>query len=255
MKHIVKKDSPSDFEAWKIGNKLTPEKLITHRQIKKNKKLIWKKLDGEIKQIVKLSLLQEQGFICCYCQKRIELNENTGIEHFIERNEKPEKMFDYDNLFACCDGGDSERKSQNLQNDSSENEKTPRYCDRAKNYAYLKYNRFLSLNPLDINCETHFSYFLPENYNGKPEVEIKTNIIEEPPSQGEWAICILDLNNKALREMRGVWIANLIFDKNGDLFPNEDLEYLLSIVREKDEKGYFLPFCVALEQVLKNYVA
>lgn len=239
MKYIAKNNSPQFFEEWKTQWKLTEEDLINNTQLSEQKKSVWEKLSGEIKQNVKLSLLEEQGFICCYCQRKIELDTNTIIEHFIARDIEPIKMFDYDNIFACCDGGDSDREVEK-QKGVKKSEKTPLYCDRKKD------DNLLKITPLDINCETHFFYRFNYSLDDKPNVEI-THLSND----GEEAIRVLNLNNKKLRKMRGDWIAYLIFDENNNLIPEDDIEKLLSIARQKED-GKFLPFCVALEQILQS---
>lgn len=58
------------------------------------------------KKPLKRSLVLEQGFVCCYCGRRIFNDHNTLNEHLLPKGEKKykEKTFDYDNLMACCYG-------------------------------------------------------------------------------------------------------------------------------------------------------
>ena len=75
------------------------------------------------KTALRKSLLQEQGYLCAYCMRRIRDDGKTPIriEHYEARN--PENTFDYKNLLAVCSGG--ERKNE--KNDPE------RYtCDKKK---------------------------------------------------------------------------------------------------------------------------
>jgi len=60
------------------------------------------------KKPLKRSLLMEQGFVCCYCGRRILNDHNTLIEHLIPKggnNGDKSKVYDYQNLMASCMGG------------------------------------------------------------------------------------------------------------------------------------------------------
>lgn len=62
------------------------------------------------KDLLRLSLIQEQGYTCAYCTQRIKDDPlNTKIEHWktresYNRDSEPEGTLDYDNLFAVCKG-------------------------------------------------------------------------------------------------------------------------------------------------------
>jgi uncharacterized protein (TIGR02646 family) len=235
MKHIIKENSPSEFEAWKETYGLTAQELLDNPLLVQEKNKLWGKLSGKTKSIVKETLLKEQGFICCYCQQRINFDENTFIEHFIARNAEPSKMFNYDNIFVCCDGGDKDRENQKKQGIKTA-QRTPVYCDKKKD------DDALEINPLELDCETHFAYEWIESPDDKPEVMIK-----ELSDKGKQAIQVLNLDNKVLRKMRGEFIAGFI-----DGISIEEIEELLPQIKQKNEKGKFFPFCAVLEYVLEN---
>lgn len=59
------------------------------------------------KKALKRALLCEQGFVCCYCGRRLLNDHNTLIEHLMPKggnNADKRRVFDYDNLMACCMG-------------------------------------------------------------------------------------------------------------------------------------------------------
>ena len=76
------------------------------------------------------ALLQEQGFICCYCMRRIQnaLVLKMVLEHFNPQNlydgtieGKPNLTLDYNNILASCTGGEKGHKKQY-------------HCDEAKSH-------------------------------------------------------------------------------------------------------------------------
>ena len=61
------------------------------------------------KRELKQSLLEDQGYICCYCGKRIENDSTTPIEHLNPKSIYKNRTYDYTNLLASCDGGSSHK--------------------------------------------------------------------------------------------------------------------------------------------------
>lgn len=58
-----------------------------------------------VKDAIRLSLLQEQGYVCAYCMRRIKQN-NMKVEHYRCQNAHKQLQLCYTNLFACCDGNE-----------------------------------------------------------------------------------------------------------------------------------------------------
>lgn len=70
---------------------------------------LWKYLDDNRtanfdKKILRKFLLEEQGYICCYCGQRIDMN-TTVIEHLLDKGTHRRLTYDYSNLLASCNGG------------------------------------------------------------------------------------------------------------------------------------------------------
>ena len=61
--------------------------------------------DGLDKTQLRRSLLQEQGYICAYCMKRIREDDKVKIEHYKARTKENELV--YQNLLAVCDGNET----------------------------------------------------------------------------------------------------------------------------------------------------
>lgn len=236
MKHIIKTSSPDNFEKWKVRKKLTSKDLVKKSDLAKKREEIWKTFTKktDIKNEVKESLLNEQGEICCYCQQRINLNENSIIEHFIARATDATEMFNYENILACCDGGQKQRTEKN-ENQENEPEFIPKYCGHAKG------NETILINPLYENCESHFSYeFNPDTLF----VSIIGNSIE-----GQETIQKLNLDVDILKSERGKAVAGILFDEKGNYISPEDAQDLIIAIKQRKANNQFEPFCVALEQI------
>lgn len=131
MRHIDKQFSVSreNFERWKGTEKEKIEAKCNDTNISINK--IWNMVDTSYeneegikiypKKELQKSLLIEQGYICCYCGQRISEESDSDkseegdnkidrvvIEHFLPKSKNRDKVFDYSNLLASCQGGKQE---------------------------------------------------------------------------------------------------------------------------------------------------
>lgn len=88
---IRQKLIPTEFAQWKAGNK----------GINFN----YSSLPGEIKKILKQSLLEEQHYLCAYTMLRIN-GEKSHIEHIEPQSISNHKDLEYTNLLACYPGVD-----------------------------------------------------------------------------------------------------------------------------------------------------
>jgi uncharacterized protein (TIGR02646 family) len=152
------------------------------------------------KEELRISLLAEQGHICCYCMQRIR-DDKMKIEHWRSQDEYPDLQLDYNNLLAACEGGQGLPK--NLQ-----------HCDTKKG------NGTLTINPLDNfkNCENLIKYHL----NGEIYSD-DTTINEELNEILNLNVQTLKLNRKkvidaliqTLRNQRpkGDWTAAMLNNK------------------------------------------
>lgn len=112
-----------------------PKKFVEF--VQKNKHAHFDDMPSDIKQILRDSLLKEQGYLCAYCMSRID-NANTKIEHYVPRNNENE--LDYKNLLAVCEGK------------SFDNEKKHQHCDTQKG------NRTLQIDPQNEFHISQISY-------------------------------------------------------------------------------------------------
>ena len=151
MKHIIKVNEPQELINWKLSDKM-------YLRGKPN----WNRLNSTLKDVIKIHISQEQGYICCYCEREIFAND-SHIEHFKPKNKNkfPQEQLNYNNLLCSCQ----------LECDQGE----PRHCGPSKGSWYIE-DKLVS--PLDSDCEEKFKYtndgqILPKSENDK---DAKTTI-------------------------------------------------------------------------------
>lgn len=244
MKYIIKSNEPDSFVNWKIRKRLTQSDLERKTRIQDEYKELWEKFkkDREGKSArneVKESILIEQGYICCYCQRGLEGNKIASspmvLEHFIPKSIEPIRMYNYDNILGCCDGG---KEIKDTYTDDEGIETIPKWCE------YAKGSQLLSINPLDINCEAHFDYYLVPTTSTEWEV-----FVEGKTPEGKETIDVLQLNIPHLRRLRANAIVPLITTAEGDFIDENDKQGLLSVLLNRTH-NMFLPFIVVIKNLL-----
>ena len=122
MKFIQKKAEPASFANWKAleSDEWSPS---------------YRALPGKIKKALKESLIQDQGKICCYCERRLQLDD-SHIEHFQPQSSPEVDPLDYSNLLCSC---------QNRLKP-----KEPRHCGNSKGDWF---DAELLISPLNEFCE------------------------------------------------------------------------------------------------------
>lgn len=205
MRHIEKTAEPADFTEWK-------------QQGDENWNPGWADFDTRpIKQTVKRALLDEQGFLCCYCEVRVD-EDHGHIEHIETRHKRPDLALLYTNMLYCCP--DTPRGQ-------------PTTCGHAR-----KPDDPVPVSPLDADCESRFVYtgtgdMLPRD--------------ESDADAGE-TVRILNLNEPTLRRLRaGVYqeVADAQRDSSA-----EEFRRWMEIELQRDQWGRFSPFWAT-----KRYVA
>jgi len=127
MKHIAKQAEPQAFTDWKA---LASE--------------VWQPtyadLSGAAKKAVKEALMAEQGYICCYCERRLT-DDDSHIEHFRPQSDPEVDPLDFDNMLCSC------------QNRIDKGE--PRHCGNLKSNWF---DHHLLVSPLEPDCENRFAF-------------------------------------------------------------------------------------------------
>ncbi len=213
MKYIQKSQEPNSFTIWK-------------EQENEDWKPNWDNFSKPQKTDVHDSLLQEQGFICCYCGMLID-NTNSHIEHLKPRKNHPDLTLDYTNLLASC-----QRKRE---------PKEPLHCGSQKDEWY---DENLMVSPLDIYCAEFFRY----TEDGQI---LSTEILEKKPT-ADTTIDKLGLNINKLQKMRAGAI-EAILEGFEDLTDDERLSLWQSF-SEIDENGKNQEFCAAISYIISSYL-
>ena len=208
MKYIHKQMPPAKFVAYRNTTGATYAGL-------RKKKSIYK--------MVKMSLAKEQGFICCYCGRRISgCGNDTQIEHLFPKGTPvyDEMQLDYEtNLIACCDGGKAERVNGTIREEDL-------FCESVKGTTVLP------VNPLNAECGEKFLFSEDGEVIGVNK-------------DAEVTIKILNLNSPIIKNMRKYAIGNY------RLFPLIDWEKELTRLQSKDANGQYEEFCFVLESYIK----
>lgn len=127
MKYIKKRAEPLEIIRWKNSRQ-------------QNNQPMFENLRGKRKKILKKSLLEEQGYLCCYCEN--QTGEKTmHVEHFRPQSDPAVDSVDYSNMLCSC---------------ISDHEKgEPQHCGHLKGEWF---DNTLLISPLNPSCEGRFAY-------------------------------------------------------------------------------------------------
>jgi len=213
MKSIQKRQEPVEFIEWKA---------LANQDWQPD----WDNFQNPQKAIVHKAILQEQGYICCYCEQRIEKN-ISHIEHFKPRETYPELSLVYTNLLCSCPGW-KEGKSTDPQE----------HCGASKENWF---DENLMISPLAQNCDEYFQY--------TPEGEIRANyaLPEKKAKAADTTIEHCQLNHAILIKRREEALDGL-----EELTQNE-AQQLINHYRQHDNNNQYQAFCTAIIYYLSNY--
>ena len=210
MKYIVKQTPPPIFLKYIRDNPTATYSMFRKgtRRYKETKR----------------SLLEEQGYICCYCGRRIYNNEESQIEHIFAKGTAAYKklQLDYEkNMVACCDGGKKERSEGTIN-------KEYLYCEAVKG------DQILPINPLTIECERKFLF----DENGG---------IIGVSKDAEVTIEMLNLTSPVITNKRKAAIKYYID------YPVSDWNVEYARLSKKDCSGRFEEFCFVLQRYIETF--
>ncbi|MCI7789376.1 MAG: TIGR02646 family protein [Lachnospiraceae bacterium] len=232
MRQIHKKMEPSHFTNWKNHFKAITGNTANYDD------LHGPHGNGEYLKL-KRSLVEEQGFICCYCERRIGLDQylqDCDIEHFMPRhpeNSMPSAQkavcinaqMDYSNLFASCKGELADFTD---------------HCNHKKDN-WFDFKECIS--PLEDEIKDIFGFKL----NGE---------IYALGSRGSEMLNHLNLNSYTLQEQR----KEAYFSALEQEFEDEDLlndeEYIEATMELYDNMnmGKYEQFCSMITYCFKHYL-
>ena len=215
MKLIVKAAEPPAFTTWKLGSSSDWNPG-------------WGELDGSpMKKVVKKAILDEQGYICCYCGMRIA-DMDSHIEHFRPRHGPhayPAGEIEYANMLASC------------LPDTHEGSKP--HCGMKKGAS----DPSQIVSPLEPTCESRFSFgsggtITPAN-TADP---IADNTIRQ-----------LGLNIAFLvAHRRKALEASGLFDAL-ETATADQIQTWAARLMQRHADGTFTEFCVSTAYVLRSY--
>lgn len=205
MKHIQKHREPAQFTQWKADNK--------------NLKVTYDDLHGDIKNIVKQGLMEEQGYICCYCERRLE-ERDSHIEHLRPQHPYENDQLNYENMLCSC--------LKQLRAGE------PKHCGALK-LNWFDENQFVS--PLDPGCEIRFEY--TEAGEIKPRKDDKA---------AETTIAKLGLNIDKLIALRH----DAIKPFQDETLTSEELRRFVTGYLQPDSEGRFNPFYTTIHYLFHN---
>ncbi len=195
-----------------------PEEFI---EFCKTPGVTYSSLSGTPKQALRKRLLEDQGYICCYCGCRIFNNGTTHIEHIKCQHHNEKDDLDYNNMLVSCDGGEKDRQKMKKSLHYS-------HCDAKKR------DNTIPISPLDKAVEELLIYFEDGTVKGRNE-------------EGSELIRTLGLDVGYLVNQR----KNVI--ESYDDYSIENLKNELEWVRNKNE-GKYEPFCFVIEQYIESLI-
>jgi hypothetical protein len=244
MKYIAKSRVPPAYAAWCTPND--------------DWRPSWGALDGNTRRLLQRSLLEEQGYLCAYCLRRIShemeaLPQGTQrprchVDHVIPRvhqqraeTELPDEVhrsletlgisrgeldIAYVNLVACCP--------------NAERGENPRCGDH-------KGHRDLPITPLQPDCESSFGY-TEEGWVGAFDGETSRAAMD--------AIDILKLNRPELRNQRRMALEGIVaILEDWETLPpeleREVREREIACYRNRDAQSRYQEFCTAILSMLE----
>lgn len=209
MKHIQKGPEPHQLTEWKAleNDNWQPD---------------YSSMGSQLKDVVKSSLIREQGGLCCYCERRL-MFKDSHIEHFVPQSNDDIDPLEYSNMLCSC------------QNRLDKGE--PRHCGNLKEDWY---DADLLISPLDPGCENRFSYI--EDGAIKPS--------ETEDSAADITINKLGLNIPKLNDLRRKAIEPFI----DDMLTEEDLRVFVAAYLNPDAEGVFGEFYMMIKSIFGVYL-
>lgn len=177
-----------------------------------------------VKEKIRQSLLEEQGFLCAYCMRRIEIK-LMKIEHWACQHSYQNQQLNYNNLLACCKGYEGEQPRMQT-------------CDTKKRGNDIKFS------PSD---PTH-------NINDIIVYHLNGKIVSTDPEFDMELNQHLNLNTSRLKSNREQVLQTIqtkLNEKKGKRTQNE-IRNLLSFVQQKKDGKYSEYYGVAVSYLQKK---
>lgn len=219
MKKIDKEDSPEWFETWKKDYKSINGRIPHYKN-----EFSSDDPDGNMRRRkLREQLIKEQGYICCYCMKRISLD-HSHIEHFWPQTHFPQMDLEYSNMFASCNGDGI------IELDG--------HCGHKKEDWW----RADMIPPTESVIEKIFRYSVDGKIHSMPR-KATTVVAQDMITQ-------MGLNSYHLKRNRREAIeGSEVFDE--EEYSDEDIRNFIDYYLNKDN-GRYVPYCMAIVDCLKE---
>lgn len=170
-----------------------------------------------VKDAVRSSLLEEQGYLCAYCMVSLEDDrQKVKIEHWQSQSDYPERQLDYKNMLVVCKGNEGCGIAS-------------QHCDTRKG------NQKLSINP----AEPSHSVEEKIKHLGNGRLTVDEPTLDDELNQ------VLNLNYHRLQENRKEVIRAVqqVLSKGRGTVTTVQLKKLLQAWQTTDVNGKKKSFC------------
>lgn len=201
MRFIIKGAEPESFTSWKAlrNDDWQPS---------------YQELSNPEKSDIYNTLLKEQGFLCCYCERELK-NGDYHLEHLNPQAAAAGDDLDFNNFLCSC------------LKPTTKGE--PLHCGNSKG------NRIIPIHPLQKNCQQQFTFTADGKISG----------INDDANQ---TISILALNLSKLNDLRAQALEPFLDPSLSE----QDLQQFLRKYLENTAK--LNPFLSAVEYVFRDYI-
>ena len=166
---------------------------------------------SNVKDDLRNKLLEEQGYICCYCMGRIDFR-TSKIEHFKPRSLFRSEQLDYSNLFIACYGGQGRNENE-------------QHCDTKKANKLLKSISLLQKIESNISYKKDGSIF---SQNKAIDKELNDT---------------LNLNYINLKNNREAVLYQVLLELEKNKWSTSNLKNNLKKYQTENSKGKYRPYC------------
>lgn len=226
VKRIIKNDSPEWFEEWKENF----EKENDRKPHYKGDFSTGSRNSARRRRKLREELLKEQGYICCYCMKRIDLDSSHN-EHFWPKDDFEDMDMDYQNLFASCQGDE--------------------IFDEDKHCGHRKKDWWEDsmISPTNPDVEKMFRYSASGEVHSVSERE-ESEIIDQMISEFGLNNYALIRNRKEAIEASELCDKEVSEDEQQD-YSDEEIRKFIEFYSDKHE-GRYVPYCQAIVDSLER---
>lgn len=210
MKHIIKQSEPIKLTQFKASSN-PPDWIPSYGNLTK-----------VAKDATKKALMEEQGYICCYCERKLEEND-SHIEHFQPQSDPNVDDIDFSNMLCSC--------QKTLKSGE------PRHCGNLKGDWF---DATLLVSPFDGSCESKFGFKADGTIYPKNNANDAIKTIEK-----------LGLDIPKLNNLRKSVIEVFLDDNLSD----NELKTFINSHLQKDNSGKFGEFHTTIKYIFGDLAA